>query len=181
MKLLWQIFVTFFKIGPVTFGGGYAMIPLIEREIVDRRKWVKLEDVTDIFAVAESVPGAIAINSATFIGYRLAGVFGAIVAMIGILLPTFIIILTLSLIFLYFKDTPQIEAAFIGIRPAIVALITFAAFKIADVGIIDRTTLVMAILTVLVLLIFNIHPIIVIISGLLLGVLFINIKSRLNK
>lgn len=115
--LILDIFFTFLKIGPVTFGGGYAMIPLIEREVVIRKKWVDGSDVTDVFAVAESVPGAIAINSATFIGYRIAGFGGAIAAMAGVMLPTFCIVVMLSLSFLAVKDHPKVEAAFEGIRP----------------------------------------------------------------
>ncbi|MGG1639038.1 chromate transporter [Paenibacillus sp. NRS-1760] len=76
--VLWTIFLTFLKIGPVTFGGGYAMIPVIEREVVEKRKWLETRDIADIFAVAESIPGAIGINSATFIGYRVAGIRGAL-------------------------------------------------------------------------------------------------------
>src|SRR5690554_6291650 len=110
IRLLSQIFITFLKISPVTFGGGYAMIPLIEKEVVDKRGWMKTQEIADIFAVAESVPGAIAINSATFIGFRLAGILGAVVAMIGVLLPTFLIVMMLSIFFLQVQDHPKVEA-----------------------------------------------------------------------
>lgn len=134
LKLLLQIFLTFFKIGPMTFGGGYAMIPLIEREVVKRRGWISTRDIADIFAVTESIPGAIAINSATFIGYRLAGARGAIVAMIGVLLPTFCIVVLLSLFFLQVQNHPKVEATFVSIRATIVALITYAAYKIGRIA-----------------------------------------------
>lgn len=179
-KLLWAIFVTFLKIGPVTFGGGYAMIPLIEREVVTKRKWIKAEDVTDVFAVAESVPGAIAINSATFIGYRIAGPLGAIVAMAGILTPTFFIIIALSISYLYFNDNPKMIAAFEGIRPAIVALISFAAYKIGQMAITDKTTLVTACLTVVLLLTLPIHPAVIIFCGALAGILLVLTKKKLG-
>ena len=94
------------KMGPVSFGGGYALIPVIEREVVEKRKWLQAEEVTDIVAVSGSVPGAIAINSATFIGYRIAGVMGAIAAMLGILLPTLCIVAGLSICYLQLKDNP---------------------------------------------------------------------------
>src|SRR5690625_3044705 len=106
------------------------MIPMIEREVVIRKKWVKRQDITDVFAIAESIPGAIAINSATFIGYQIAGRKGAIAALLGILLPTFFIVIMLSIGFLYVQGNPKVDAAFQGIRPAIVALITYAAYKI---------------------------------------------------
>ena len=179
-KLITEIFCTFLKIGPVTFGGGYAMIPMIEREVVTKKQWVKVEDVTDVFAVAESVPGAIAINSATFIGYRIAGVAGAIAAMAGVLIPTFLIVIALSMSYLYFKDNPAMEAAFNGIRPAIVALICFAAYKIGLMAIIDKTTLVVAFVTVFVLLFLHFHPAIIILGGAITGVCLVKIKSRLG-
>jgi len=179
-KLLWEIFLTFLKIGPVTFGGGYAMIPLIEREVVIKRKWINEDEVADVFAIAESVPGAIAINSATFIGYRIARTPGAIVAMAGVLIPTFLIIIGLSISYQYVNNNPIMEAAFEGIRPAIVALITFAAYKIGQTALIDKTTLVTAFITVVILYSFNIHPGLIIISGALIGILLIKIKNKLG-
>ncbi|APH03392.1 chromate transporter [Bacillus weihaiensis] len=179
-KLLVEIFFSFLKIGPVTFGGGYAMIPLIEREVVSRKKWVKVEDVTDVFAVAGSVPGAIAINSATFIGYRIAGIKGAIAAMLGVMLPTFFIVILLSISFLMFKDNPKIEAAFEGIRPAIVALIAVAAFKIGKSAIIDRTTFMTAGVTVLLLFVLNVHPILTIVCGATVGIVLVKVKEKLG-
>lgn len=179
-KILWEIFLTFLKIGPTTFGGGYAMIPMIEREVVERKKWVKRKDVTDVFAISESVPGAIAINSATFIGYRIAGWKGAVAALLGTLLPTFTIIVILSISFLYVKDSPMMEAAFQGIRPAIVALITYAGYKIGQTGVYDKTTFVTMLITVFVLLYLNIHPILVILSGIIAGMILVKVKRMLN-
>ena len=186
-KLLFQIFISFFKIGPVTFGGGYAMIPLIEKEVVTRRKWVKTKDIADVFAVAESVPGAIAINSSTFIGYRLAGVRGAISAMLGVLLPTFAIVVALSIFFLSVQGHPKIEAAFTGIRPAIVALIAYAGYKIGLTAILDKTTLGIMAVTAAVLYLTHIHPVVLILSGALLGIFIVQLrnimglKTRLEK
>jgi chromate transporter len=179
-KLLIDIFITFLKIGPVTFGGGYAMIPLIEREVVERRRWFQTKDITDIFAVAESVPGAIAINSATFIGYRKAGVPGAVVAMVGVLLPTFVIVVLMSVFFLKVQDHPKVEAAFVSIRATIVALITYAAYKIGKTAIIDRTTLGLTILTAIVLFFTHIHPILLIIGGGALGIVIVMIRGKLG-
>ncbi|MDP5274820.1 chromate transporter [Chengkuizengella axinellae] len=181
MKLIAQIFITFLKIGPVTFGGGYAMIPLIEREVVERRKWVKTQDITDIFAVAESVPGAIAINTATFIGYRLAGIPGAIAAMAGVMLPTFMIVIVLSIFFLRVQNHPKVEAAFIAIRATIVALITYAAIKIGKISIIDKSTVVLAILTVVTMYFVHIHPIALILFGGIIGIGIILIKQKRGK
>jgi len=123
MKKLWQIFVTFFKIGAFTFGGGYAMIPLIQREAVDHRKWVTEEDILDIVAIAESTPGPIAINSATFVGYRAAGVLGSAAATFGVVLPSFVIILALSFVLQQFQEVQAVQYAFRGIQAGVLALL----------------------------------------------------------
>ncbi|MEK3884724.1 chromate transporter [Paenibacillus sp. PL2-23] len=181
--LLWRIFFTFLKIGPVTFGGGYAMIPVIEREVVEKRKWLETRDVADIFAVAESIPGAIGINSATFIGYRVAGIRGALAAMIGILLPTFCIILLLSLFFLQMKGHPKMEAAFVSIRATIVALIAYAAIKIGKTALVDKTSAVLIVLTVIIMYFGHsfIHPVLLIVGGAAAGIGIIFVKQRLGR
>ena len=103
-KTLWQVFATFFKIGAFTFGGGYAMIPLIQRETVDNHKWVTEDDILEIIAIAESTPGPIAINSATFVGYRTCGVLGSVAATLGVVLPSFAIIFALSFVLRQFQE-----------------------------------------------------------------------------
>jgi chromate transporter len=178
-KLLMQIFTTFLKISPVTFGGGYAMIPLIEKEVVEHRKWLKTKDLTDVFALAESVPGAIAINSATFIGFRLAGIPGAVAALLGTLLPTFMIVLLLSMIYIQVKDHPKIEAAFIAIRVTVAALITYAAIQIGKTAVVDVTTAVIVGATVVVMWFLSIHPILIIIGGGCIGIVIMAIKQKL--
>lgn len=180
-KQLFQIFWSFFKIGPVTFGGGYAMIPLIQREVVEKRKWLKTQDVGDMFTLAESVPGAIAINSATFIGHSIAGVRGAIAAMLGILMPTFLIVIGLSILFINIQDNPIVEEAFLGIRASIVALIVYAAIQIGKTAILDKTTWVLMIVTVLVLLFVHIHPVLIILGGACMGSYLTKVKGKLKK
>ncbi len=123
MKKLWQIFLTFFKIGAFTFGGGYAMIPLIQREAVEHRKWVSDEDILDIVAIAESTPGPIAINSATFVGYKAAGVLGSAMATFGVVLPSFVIILALSFVLQQFQEVLAVQYAFRGIQAGVLALL----------------------------------------------------------
>ncbi len=114
--LLWQIFFTFFKIGAFTFGGGYAMVPLIQREASEKHGWVTDEDILDIVAIAESTPGPIAINSATFVGYRACGVLGSVAATLGVVLPSFMIILAISGILRQFQENVYVQYAFRGIR-----------------------------------------------------------------
>lgn len=173
-KMIFQLFWTFFKISPVTFGGGFAMIPLIEKEVVEKKKWLKSEDITDLFALSQSVPGAVAINSATFIGYRIGKIKGAIAAMIGVSLPTFLIVLTLGIFYFYIQDNPKIAAAFLAIRASIVAIIAYAAIKIAKNAIIDKSTLGIMIVGIPVL--FFIHPVFAIIAGALVGIIAIKVK-----
>ena len=123
LKKLLRIFLSFFKIGAFTFGGGYAMIPLIQNEAVEKRGWVTDDDILEIIAIAESTPGPIAINSATFVGYRAAGVLGSICATLGVVLPSFVIILAISFALQQFQDIQQVQWAFKGIGAGVVALL----------------------------------------------------------
>ena len=129
MKNYLKLFLTFFKIGLFTFGGGYAMIPLLENEFVERKKWMKHEEFLDIVAIAESTPGPIAINSATYIGFKSFGFFGSIFATLGVVLPSFIIIFTISLFFDAFLKFKLVAAAFRGIQACVVYLILSAGIK----------------------------------------------------
>lgn len=121
-----ELFTAFFKIGACTFGGGYAMIPLIQREIVEKKHWITDEDLMDITAIAESTPGPIAINTATFVGYRSGGFFGALFATLGIVLPSFAIILAVSFALREFQSVKAVQYAFFGIRAGVLALIVKA-------------------------------------------------------
>ena len=177
-QLIARIFLTFLKISPVTFGGGYAMIPLIEKEVVDKRKWLETKDLADVFALAESVPGAIALNSSIFIGYRLAGVAGALAAMFGTLLPTFFIVLLLSILYLKMKDHPKVEAAFVSIRVTVVALITYAAIKIGKTAAIDVATVALIAVTAGLMWFVDVHPILLIIGGGCLGIVIVAAKQK---
>ena len=122
-KKLWQVFASFFKIGAFTFGGGYAMIPLIQKEAVEKRGWVTDDDILDIIAIAESTPGPIAINSATFVGYRACGVLGSVCATLGVVLPSVVIILLISFVLRQFQELKVVQYAFYGIRAGVLALL----------------------------------------------------------
>jgi len=122
-KDLWKIFTTFFKIGAFTFGGGYAMIPLIQKEAVEKHGWVTDDDILEIIAIAESTPGPIAINSATFVGYRTCGVLGSVMATLGVVLPSFIIIYAISFVLRQFQELKAVQYAFNGIRAGVLALL----------------------------------------------------------
>ena len=121
--MLFKLFITFFKIGLFTFGGGYAMIPLIEREVIEKKRWIEKKDFLDMLVLAQSAPGPIAVNTAVFVGYKTAGVMGAIVTTLGTVLPSFIVILLLALFFVEVRENIYVDAAFRAMRPAVVALI----------------------------------------------------------
>ncbi|CEH29312.1 hypothetical protein AM501_20065 [Aneurinibacillus migulanus] len=184
---LFHILFIFLKIGPTTFGGGYAIVPLIEREVVRQRKWMNEQELADVFVVAGSAPGAVAVNAAVMVGHRLGGVSGAIFAMLGIVLPTVLIMIALSLFFIMFKDNHIVEAAFKGLRSATVALIAYAAYKMWLASILDKTTFFLFVSAVLLLLVFGIHPAFVIAGGAISGIVIykirksIRIKARLKK
>lgn len=124
--MLLQLFSSFVKIGAFTFGGGYAMIPLIQKEAVEKRNWISDEEILEIIAIAESTPGPIAVNAATFIGYKMAGFLGAFMATLGVILPSFLIIAVLSLVLAQFEDLKVVQDAFWGIRAGVLALIVKA-------------------------------------------------------
>ena len=135
-----QLFLTFLKIGAFTFGGGYAMIPLISREVCDEKKWLTENDIIEVVAIAESTPGPIAVNSATFVGYKTAGFWGAFFATLGVVLPSFVIITIISFVLKEFGNLRAVKYAFWGIRAGVLALILKALvsmYKACPKGIIS--------------------------------------------
>ena len=129
LKELWNLFFIMFKIGLFTFGGGYAMVAIIERELVDKRKWIEHDEFLDVMAISESTPGPLAINSATFIGYKVSGVLGSVAATLGVVLPAFIVIFIISLFFDRFLELEYVAYAFKGIQACVVFLIGSAGIK----------------------------------------------------
>jgi Chromate transport protein ChrA len=125
------IFTSFFKMGLFTIGSGYAMIPLIEREVVSRRQWLDSEEFLDCLAVAQSIPGAMAINTAVFSAHRIRGFFGALVALLGVALPSFIVMIIVASFFTGIKDDPNVIAVFTGVRPAVAALIASSVISLS--------------------------------------------------
>ncbi|WP_042201532.1 chromate transporter [Paenibacillus camerounensis] len=179
-NVLMQLFIIFFKLGPSTFGGGYAMIAAIEREIVNKKAWLEPDEIGDMVSVAGSAPGGVAVNSAAFVGYKLAGVAGAAVAVFAITLPTFLIVLILSILGMLFKDVPKVEAALKGVHAAVVALIIVAAVKIGKASIMDIPTLLIASGCVVLLLFTPLHSLYLILGGPVAGVSIIAVKRVLG-
>lgn len=160
MQLLWQIFSSFFKIGAFTIGGGYAMLPVMQRDLVDRLHWLDEKEFMETIAVTQSAPGAIAVNTAIFIGNKMAGLPGVIAGCLGVVLPSFLIILTIAM---FFQDvlswTPAVNF-FAGVRPAVVALIAHVAWKMGRKLIVNRYYLILFLVALaIIVLIPGLHPV----------------------
>ncbi|MBQ8701869.1 MAG: chromate transporter [Prevotella sp.] len=168
----YELLRTFFKIGLVTFGGGYAMIPIIENEVVDRHKWLAKEELLDLIAIAQSCPGVFAINISIFIGYKLQKTWGAIASAFATALPSFIIILLIAMFFHQFQDNPVVAAVFRGIRPAVVALIAVPTFRLAQSANITLTNCWIPIACALAIWALGVSPILVIIVAGLAGYIY---------
>ena len=162
---LGEAFITFFKIGIFTLGGGYAMIPLIEEEVVNRKQWVSKDEMIDLIAIAQSCPGVFAINIATFIGYKLNKTRGAIATTIGTALPSFLIILAIAMFFSQFKDNPYVAAMFKGIRPAVVALIAVPTFNLGKRAQLNMWTIWIPVVSALLIWLLGVSPIWIIIAA----------------
>lgn len=165
MNIYFEAFSIFFKIGAFTIGGGYAMVPLIENEIVTKRSWISKEDFIDLLAISQSTPGILAVNISIFIGYKLRGISGSIVTALGTILPSFIIILAIALFFHSFQNNPIVERIFKGIRPAVVALIAAPTFSMAKSAKINRYTLWIPVVSALLIWLLGFSPIWIIIMA----------------
>ena len=163
---LGEAFRTFFKIGLFTLGGGYAMIPLIEEEVVNKHRWVTKDELLDLIAIAQSCPGVFAINIAIFIGYKLNKVRGAIATAAGTALPSFLIILLIAMFFHQFEDNKVVAALFRGIRPAVVALIAVPTFNLARQAKLNKYTVWIPVASALAIWLLGVSPIwIIILAG----------------
>ncbi len=175
MRELWNIFFSFFKIGLFTFGGGYAMVPLIEREIVECKKWIPRENFLEMLTIAQSMPGPIALNTSVFVGYKLKGYPGAIAGILGIVLPAFTIILAVAVFFTEIRHNRWIEAAFKGMRPAVVALIIAPIIGLSK-GLKWWGYIIAAAVAVGVWYL-SVSPVLLLIAGAAAGILFVLVRS----
>lgn len=166
---LFQLFKTFFKIGAFTIGGGYAMLPLIQNEVAEKKKWIKESDMLDIVAIAESTPGPIAINTATFVGTKVAGFWGAFCATIGTVLPSFLIIVTLAFVLGKINQYTVVRFAFNGVRAGVIALIVKALFGMAKSCPKNLFSAILACIAFTIVLFTNVNIVFVIIGGAFIG------------
>ena len=171
MKLLWQLFLAFARVGAMTFGGGYAMIPILEREIVDRHGWATEEELMDYYAVGQCTPGVIAVNTATFIGYKTAGTLGGIVATLGVIFPSVVIITVIAGILTSFAEVPAVKSAFAGIRVCVCVLIFNAVLKLWKKAVVDKATLALFLGVFLLSAFFSVSPVVFVVFCAAAGIL----------
>ena len=176
--MLFRLFYTFFKIGAFTLGGGYAMIPLVQREVVDNRHWIAEQEFLDLIALAQSAPGIIAVNTAVFVGYKIAGVPGLIFAVTGAVLPSFCIILLIASCFTHFRDYPAVEAVFKGIRPAVVALIAAPLYKMSRSAGVTWRTVWVPVFAALLIWQCGVSPVLIIIAAIAIGVILVAVRNN---
>lgn len=166
--------------GAVTFGGGYAMLPILQKEVVRNNNWCSDEDLLDYFAVGQCTPGIIAVNTATFIGFKTRGNIGGIVATLGLVFPSIVIISIIFHILSAFQSNPYVVMALSGIQVAVAALITISVIQMARKSIVDKLTLVLSLLTLAVMILFDISPIIMVVVGIVFG-LVVNLVRENRK
>lgn len=138
MKILWELYSTFFRVGGLTFGGGMAMLPMLKREVVEKKKWATDEEILDIYAIGQCTPGIIAVNTSTYIGYQQGGLAGAVFGTLGMVTPSVIIICLIASILSQFMDNPTVLHALAGIRVAVIALMINTVISLAKTGIKDK-------------------------------------------
>lgn len=169
MQLILDIFISFLKIGGFSFGGGYAMIPFIEKEIVNCHGWLSSKEFVDIIAIAEMTPGPIAINSSTFVGYKIAKLSGATAGTIGVILVSFILLIMTGKYLSRFKDSDNLKNIFTGIRPAVLGLIISAAISVGKTALIDFKSIIIAGTILFSIMKLKIHPILCVVMAGLIG------------
>ena len=174
MKKLVTLFLTFAKVGVMTFGGGYAMLPILQREVVEKKGWVTEEELADYFAIGQCTPGVIAVNTATFVGQKLAGVAGGIVATLGVVFPPLIIISTLAEVIIRYAHLAWVQHAFAGIRVCVCVLIFNAVSKLLKKSVVDKRTAVIFVVVLLGGIFLDLSPVWFVIGAALAGIVLKN-------
>lgn len=171
MSLIPELFITFAKVGVMTFGGGYAMLPILEREVVDGKGWVTTEELMDYYAVGQCTPGVIAVNTATFVGHKLAGNLGGIIATLGVVFPSVVIITLIAGILQNFSHLAVVQNAFAGIRVCVCVLVFNAVVKLWKKAVVDKWTLILFLLVFLLSLFLDLSPVIFVVVTAVAGIL----------
>ena len=188
IKLLLELFITFFKVGLLTFGGGYAMVPIIQREVSEKKKWIPAGEILDILAISESTPGPIAINTATYVGFRVMGFWGSFFATLGLIIPSFGIIFVISLFYKQFMTWHVVAAAFKGLKIGVIILLVMVVFKLSKAVKKDLFTIILFCLTLIGMLVITFFQIkipsvsiIFIVLGLIVGIIATAITRKEKK
>lgn len=171
MKILWELFITFFKIGAVTFGGGIAMLPILQREVVDTKKWVTEDEILNYYAIGQCTPGIIAVNTATFIGYREKGFLGALVSTFGIVCPSLIIILCIASFIKNFMEYTAVQHIFSGIKIVVAALLTEAVFMLFKKSVRNKFDVILFLGSILLSICLDFSPIYIVIIVILISII----------
>jgi chromate transporter len=178
---LFSLFITFAQVGVMTFGGGYAMLPILQREVVESKKWCTEDELMDYFAVGQCTPGIIAVNTATFIGYKKRGNLGGLMGTLGMIFPGLVIISLISYVLDAFESNRYVQMSLAGIRVAVCALIIVAIMKLSKKSIIDLPTAIIAFGIFFTMLFYSISPVIFVIIGIVLGLFLSIMKERRSK
>ncbi len=177
VKKLLSLFFTFAKIGGITFGGGLTMLPLLTREIVEKKKWATEEELLDYYAVGQCTPGIIAVNTATFIGYYQAGVMGGIFATLGMVTPSIIIIVAVAAVLQQFMEYEIVASALMGIRAVVCALLSHTVITLGKKSLVNIPSVVMFIISLILCFVFDITPILIVVLGGIAGIVMGKIKE----
>lgn len=181
MKIVWQLFITFFKIGAFTLGGGYAMLSMVEKAVVDKKQWIAADEFWDLIAIVQSLPGVFAVNTALYVGHKIAGKKGAAAAMLGAIIPSIVIILLLATIFREYRDLPVVERIFKGIRPCVVALILAPSLRMIKSAKINWKTVIIPIATVALIWWLKVSPAWVILAAIAGSAIYAVVMERKMK
>ncbi|MGN0709534.1 MAG: chromate transporter [Anaerovoracaceae bacterium] len=175
-----ELFLTFAKVGVMTFGGGMAMLPMLQREIIDNKHWADDEEIADYFAIGQCTPGIIAVNTATFIGYKMRGIPGGIAATLGVTFPSVVIITLLAGVISRFQDNIYVKKAFLGIRACVCVLILNAVIKLWKSAVKDKLTLTMFLAVLFCTVCLDLSPVLMVACAVAFGVIFEIVASRRN-
>ncbi len=178
MKELWDLFFTFCRIGGFTFGGGYAMLPMLQKEVVENKHWATEDELLDYFAIGQCTPGVIAVNTATFIGYKKKGVLGAIFATAGVIFPSLIIVIIIASFLSNFSHIPVVQHAFGAIRVVVCVLILYAVVRMGKKTVVDKLCAVLAMISFCLSVFLNISPVYIVLGAAVFGVLLPKIRRR---
>lgn len=178
MKKYWELFITFAKVGVMTFGGGMAMLPILQREIVENKRWANEDELADYYAIGQCTPGIIAVNTATFVGQKLCGALGGIVATLGVVFPSLVIITILAGLINNFSDLAWVQNAFAGIQVCVCVLIFNAVVKLMKKSVVDKRTLVIFLLVLAGGFALNVSPVVFVVLSALAGIVLKQLEVK---